>query len=222
MTQPGQIRHLKLINIIAIEDEMAEKSSSALGFELVTLHSAMLLHCCLAFFWLISNAAPWYSWWVVGVPEGVAIFMAGVRTWPIQWNIHPNNTGPTAGITACRYRAQLLLVSVLEWFASMLVRSWQSSLRCSNFIKYLNGCISGFKHSIETKEKKSVRTFLPLIDFPHQPFFALKCISWKNSRKNKFFSKPLLLNFPMLVVRKCSVVVRPPSSQLEGWEIASL
>ena len=57
---------------------------------------------CLAFFRLIRDPAPWYSCWVVGLLEAVAIFVAGVRTWPVQESIHPNNTGPTAKLTASR------------------------------------------------------------------------------------------------------------------------
>ena len=34
--------------------------------------------------------------------EAVAFFVAGVRTQPVQGNIYPNNTGPTARLTARR------------------------------------------------------------------------------------------------------------------------
>ena len=101
-----------------------EKSLTALGLELATFRSASLLCCCkqlfcLAVFQLMNDPVPWYSWWVVGLIEAVAIFMARVRTRPVQGRIHSNNTGPPARLTAHRY----MPVSLKMFFASNQLKS---------------------------------------------------------------------------------------------------
>ena len=61
---------------------------------------ATLLSCIVPAF-----SAPWFNCSVVGLLEAVTIFMAGLWTRPVQGGIHPNNTSPTAMLTARLYHA---------------------------------------------------------------------------------------------------------------------
>ena len=100
ITETGQNRHLKLINIIANKDENGQKNLCRCQGSNSRLCAAVLCCCerlfCLALFWLIGDPAPWYCCWVIGLLEAIVISMARVQTRPVQESIHPNNTGFTA------------------------------------------------------------------------------------------------------------------------------